>query len=352
VAAAKKKATAKKQSTAEKRAAAKAPQPSPRTLVGESSGTFTLPTQGPFSLEEAATFGFGHNTATAFDGVMRLAFCLDGPSGADGGKGSYQTHVGVEVRQDGEELHCTAYGCEDLERIAAQVARVLSVDHDGKEFLKVGRRDPVIASLQKAAPGLRPPLFYSPYEAAVWSIISARRPRRQGAQLRIRMGLAEGTTFALAGEDVPALPTPERLLSIDSFQGIPADRIERLHHVARAAIDGLLDVEHLNALDPDTAMQELQQLKGIGPFYSALVVIRACGLTDVLPTMEEMALALVGKLYDLPSPVTVEQFEELAETWKPFRTWAVVLIRAAAWRILPPDELPERERRERAKRRK
>ena len=85
-----------------------------RVLVTEPSGTFTLPTRGPFSLEEAATFGFGHNTATEFDGVMRMAFCLDGssPSG-----GHYGTHVGVEVRQDGEELHCTAYGSDDLDRI-------------------------------------------------------------------------------------------------------------------------------------------------------------------------------------------------------------------------------------------
>jgi DNA-3-methyladenine glycosylase II len=341
------KAAAKKQAPATKKASA---TPAPRTLVTEPSGTFTLPTQGPFSLEAAATFGFGHNTATEFDGVMRLAFCLDGEGGSGKDAGSYETHVGVEVRQDGETLHCTANGSDDLDRIATQVARVLSVDHDGNEFLKVGTRDPVIARLQEAAPGLRPPLFYSPYEAAVWSIISARRPRKQGAGLRIRMGLAEGTTFRLAGEDVPALPTPRRLLAMDAFPSVPEDRIERLHDVAQAAIDGRLDVAHLNALDPDAAMAELQELKGIGPFYSALVVIRACGLTDVLPSMEEMALALVGTLYDLPGPATKAQLEEIAEKWKPYRTWAVVLIRAASWRILPADQLPERERRDRAKR--
>src|SRR5437899_679177 len=191
---------------AKKQATAKRPEPAPRLLVTEPSGTFTLPTQGPFSLEAAATFGFGHNTDTEFDGVMRLAFCLDGPpaTGSDGA-GTYETHVGVEVRQDGEQLHCTAYGSDELDRIGAQVARVLSVDHDGNEFLAVGRRDPVIARLQQAAPGLRPPLFYSPYEAAVWSIISARRPRQQGALLRARLGLTEGTTFTLAGRNVPAL---------------------------------------------------------------------------------------------------------------------------------------------------
>lgn len=318
----------------------------PGEVLSTPSGTFVLPTRGPFSLRESALFGFGHVTTAEFDGVMRLAFCLEGPSA----NGRYGTQVGVEVRQDGEELRCTAYGSGDLTRVAAQVARVLSVDHDGAEFLEVGRRDPVIARLLQAAPGLRPPLFYSPYEAAAWAILSARRPRRQGAELRRRLGFAHGATFALAGEHVPALPTPKQLLALDSFGGIPPDRIARLHGVARAAEEGRLDVAHLTALDPEAAMAELQQLAGIGPFYSALVVIRACGLTDVLPTQEEQSLALMSTLYDMPPPIGAADLVALAERWRPFRTWAVILIRAAAWRILPADKLPERERRERARR--
>jgi hypothetical protein len=100
---------------AKKQATTKGTPVSPRALVTEPIGTFTLPTQGPFSLEAAATFGFGHTTETEFDGVMRLAFCLDGP-GPDGTAGSYETHVGVEVRQDGDELHCIAYGSDELDR--------------------------------------------------------------------------------------------------------------------------------------------------------------------------------------------------------------------------------------------
>jgi DNA-3-methyladenine glycosylase II len=318
--------------------------PPPTRLVDSPSGELTLPTNGPFSLEESATFGFGHQTTEAYDGVMRLAFNLDGHTGA----------AGVEVRQDGDTLHLVVYGDggpePDLDQVGRQVARVLSVDHDGDAFAEVGGRDPVIAKLLAAAPGLRPPLFYSPYEAAAWSIISARRPRRQGAQLRERLGRERSTTFLLAGTEVAALPAPAVLAGLDAFPGIPADRIPRLNAVGAAALDGRLDVDHLCALDPDEAMAELQELPGIGPFYSALVVIRSCGLTDVLPSMETMALDLVGTLYDLGSRPTVAQFEEMAEAWRPFRTWATVLIRAAAHRVLPPEALPERERKQRRSR--
>ncbi len=42
------------------------------------SGSFTITPRGPFSLAEAAMFGFGQRSGAAWDEVMRLAFCLDG----------------------------------------------------------------------------------------------------------------------------------------------------------------------------------------------------------------------------------------------------------------------------------
>src|SRR6266704_3072631 len=106
-----------------------------------------------------------------------------------------------------------------------------------------------------------------------------------------------------------------------------------------------LACDRLLALGPEAAAAELQQIKGIGPFYSSLIVIRATGFADVLPVAEPLALALTGRLYDLDGPVAADRFAELAEPWKPLRTWAVVLIRAAGPRLLgdePP--LPSAER--------
>jgi DNA-3-methyladenine glycosylase II len=87
--------------------------------------------------------------------------------------------------------------------------------------------DPVLARLRRAAPGFRPALFYSPYEAAVWSVISARRARSQGITLRSRLSQAYGASFELAGQQTLALPTPTQLLGVDSLQGLPMDRIPR-----------------------------------------------------------------------------------------------------------------------------
>lgn len=228
----------------------------------------SIPTRGLFSLEELALFGFGHRNERSFDGVMRMAFRVDR---------DLETAVGVEVRQRGDTLDLTVHGKADPDVVAAQVARIVSCDHEGEGFADLGRRDPVIAALQQAAPGLRPALFYSPYGAAVWSVISARRARPQGIRLRERLNEAHGESFELAGQTVAALAAPSALAAFDQLPGLPADRLPRLHAVAKAARHRDLDVDWLVALGPKAAAQAVQELPGIGSFYSQLIVGRACG---------------------------------------------------------------------------
>jgi DNA-3-methyladenine glycosylase II len=81
-------------------------------------------------------------------------------------------------------------------------------------------------------------------------------------------------------------------------------------------------------------MAGLQALAGIGPFYSSLIVVRGTGFADVLPVGETRVLDLAARLYGLDAPPSEADFRALAEPWKPLRTWAAVLIRAAAGRVL------------------
>jgi len=285
--------------------------------------TATIPLVGPYDLGEVALMGFGHRDESTFDGVMRLAFCTD----------ALDTQVGVEVRQDGDALALTVHGEGDLAAISAQVARVVSADHDGDAWVAVCASDPVLARLHAAAPGFRPSNFYSPYEAAVWAVLSARRARRQGITLRERLSREQGAVFHLAGRAEPAVPLPQQLLALDAFPGLPTDRIPRLHAIARAALDGLLDVPRLVSIDPTAAMLELQRLPGIGPFYSALIVIRACGSADALPVVEEHTRAAVQALYGGEHTLDDARIAAIAESWRPFRTWAAVALRAVGSRL-------------------
>ncbi|MEI2732059.1 MAG: hypothetical protein V9G08_08685 [Dermatophilaceae bacterium] len=149
---------------------------------------FTIVPRGPFSLKELAEFGFGSRHSRTFDGVMRMAFCVDG---------AFTRTVGVEVRQDGTGVHVRVRGSEERAASAhvvqRQVARILSLDHDASGFVEIGQRDAVIGRLQAVAPGLRPPQFVSPYEAAAWGVISARWSSRQGQGWWRRFSETHGT---------------------------------------------------------------------------------------------------------------------------------------------------------------
>jgi DNA-3-methyladenine glycosylase II len=286
------------------------------------SDSLTIEPRGPFSLAAAAGFAFGpsQGPAPAFDGAMRLAFPIDGGEG----------YAGVVARQPLEHgpVQCEVHGGGDLARVERQTARVLSLDHDGDAFLAVGERDRVIGELQGRHPGQRPVLFHSPYEAAAWSVISARRQPAQAAAVRRGLGVALGQTFELAGQQVVAFPQPERLLEAAELAGLGAEKSERLRAISRAALEGALDVASLHAMGPQDAWSALQNLPGIGPFYAGLIVLRAAGFADApMPMAEPRILAHVARFYGLPEPPTLEQFSELALAWRPFRTWTAVLLR-------------------------
>ncbi len=105
--------------------------------------------------------------------TMALAFVVD----------SFASQASVFLRQDNKaKIHGEIYGSAEPKVVKKQVARALSLDHSGAAWMQVGKRDRVIGQMQKDFPGLRPVLFYSPYEAAAWAVISHRRHRARTAR--------------------------------------------------------------------------------------------------------------------------------------------------------------------------
>jgi DNA-3-methyladenine glycosylase II len=295
---------------------------SPRPTT--SSHTARLAPVGPFSLEAAATFGFGptEGQPRRFDGAMRLAFPVDGGSG----------YAGAVLRQaaaDQEiavELQTTKTA--DPELALKQIARIISIDYDGNEFLGVSERDRVIGELQTRFPGHRPVLFHSPYEAAAWSIISARKPSATAARTRAAISERLGHSFTLAGQTVHAFPQPDALSDLTNFPGLDQTKARRLHTIADAGAE--LQANALKSRGPEDAFTYVQTLEGIGPFYASLIVLRATGFADApLEIPEPRTLNYAGELYD-DRQLSLERLTQLAENWRPFRTWSTVLIRIAA----------------------
>jgi DNA-3-methyladenine glycosylase II len=291
--------------------------------------TFDIVPRGPFSLEAARTFAGGFAASigggeTTASGIV-MAFPVEGWAGS----------AAADVRQeDGViRVRSATAGAPDDDALRLQVARCLSLDHDGTGWPDVGRRDPVIGRLQERHDFLRPVCFYSAYEAATSFVIGQRIARRQAARVKARLGEQLGDRIELDGSSNVAFPRPQRLLELTDAPGLNATKVERLHGLARAALDGRLDTERLRSIPTAQAVEELMTLPGVGGFTAEGTLLRGCGVVDEVPK-DPMNRDAIAELYGLES-LDDAAWREITDRWRPYRMWATVLLRVGWERDRP-----------------
>jgi DNA-3-methyladenine glycosylase II len=287
-----------------------------------STATFELESHGDYSLEESANFiGAWHQAPAeggASAGHLHLAFLADG---------DWQP-VGICLTQAGNgRIHAAVHGDAPVDVVKRQVARILSLDVDGRGWTSVGRRDPVVARLQRMFPGFRPVNWSNAYEAAAWCLISSRISMRQGEGVKDRMSRELGTGVDVHGHRLWVFPEPARLVQLKSFAGLFGRKVEYLNGLGHAALAGALDTERLRSLSREESLRELQELKGIGEFGSQLVQLRALSAVDELPTREPRLIGAIRDAYGLTHEPDQNELEKLAEKWRPYRMWVCVCLR-------------------------
>lgn len=211
----------------------------------------------------------------------------------------------------------------EVERAVTQARRVLSLDCDGAAFAAAAGRDPVLDGLRRASPGIRPILFGSPYEAACWAVVSQGLRTEQAVALYSRLVTRYGRVVPVGGRTAVVLAPPAELRAVSPTTRLSARKRDRLAVVAEAAEVGLLDAAALRAMEPGEAVDLVGQLPGIGPLSAELVVARGAGHPDVFPAHDRVLAAAMQELYGGP-------FVDVAERWRPYRSWASFVIRAAA----------------------
>lgn len=282
---------------------------------------FELRPVGPYSFAASVRFLEGFAPA-AYEGReaghLHMAFVTDGS----------EEVAGACVRDEGGALVGEVFGEADPEVVRGQVERILSLDVDGRGFPEVGERDPVVGRLRERYPGLRPVCFYSPYEAAAWALIGHRIRIRQAAKIKARMAKELGSYVEIHGEREHAFPGPSRLARLEGFPGLFGRKVEYLQHLGREAAAGRLDAAYLRSLPVGEALTELKKLPGIGDFSAELVLLRGAGEQDHLPTNEPRLGRAAARAYGLDEPPAAEELEEIAESWRPYRTWVTLHLRA------------------------
>jgi DNA-3-methyladenine glycosylase II len=283
-------------------------------MTVQASGGF-----GPFSLDAVRELqcGFLRGSRACPTGeAVRLAF----PSDRD------FSIVGATLELREGQIEGRAVGTADGEAVGRQVARVLAVDCDARPFAKLLERDPALREVAAQRPGFRPVVSYSPYVMGGWAILSQRIRMAQAAGLQIAIAEEAGDVIEIDGDRLASFPRPQSLLDMASFPGIPAEKWSRLQGLARAALDGALDLERLIGAPYEQSRERLMSLRGVGPWTADGILMRGCGLTDALPLSEPSLHSAVELAYGLPKTPDDATVAKIAEDWRPFRTWVSVLL--------------------------
>lgn len=276
---------------------------------------FTFQPKGPFELLFQNQYFNGWPTLESDPQTIVMAFPVEG----------WQSSAAVTLTQlaDGA-LRGSVYGTKESEQVEQQALAAMSLDEDATNWPKVGERDAFIGELQKTYHYMRPTLFHSPYEAAAAFVIGHRISIVQTRKIRAHMAQELGQAIEVEGQKYYAFPAPQKLLELTSFQSLNDLKIERLHAVAQAALDGWLTRKYLRALDEQAALDKLQTLPGIGAFFSQGILQRGVGHANGF-SHDDLTYYAIQQSHRMGKDADRATIEKVIEKWQPYRMWATVL---------------------------
>jgi len=124
--------------------------------------------------------------------------------------------------------------------------------------------------------------------------------------------------------------TPGRFLELDDATlkaiGFSRQKTAYGRHLARAILDGELDLRALRVKDDDTVRAELIGIKGIGRWSADIYLLMALRRPDVWPS-GDLALAVAAqRVKRLASRPTQDELDAMSGAWRPWRAVAARLL--------------------------
>lgn len=206
--------------------------------------------------------------------------------------------------------------------IAERVRRVFDLDADAVAIAGHLAGDALLGPVVKRHPGLRAPGAWDGFEVSVRAILGQQVSVAAATTLAGRLARNFGSPFAGDDRLDRVFPTARQLAAapIESLGVIPA-RAETIRTLARAVVSG--DVDLATTTAPAELTRVLQELKGIGPWTAQYIAMRALGDPDAFLSGDLVLRRMAGN-------ATARGLESLGERWRPWRTYAVMLLWQAA----------------------
>lgn len=122
---------------------------------------------------------------------------------------------------------------------------------------------------------------------------------------------------------------PAGFLTLDDADlrtiGFSGQKTRYARLLAEALLSGALDLEALGGLPDDEVRARLISLKGIGRWSADIYLLMALCRADIWPRSDLALVQAVARLKKLPAPPTPEEFDQIGEAWRPYRSAAARL---------------------------
>jgi len=198
----------------------------------------------------------------------------------------------------------------------ALVRRMLGADRDLTDFERAAARVAWLAPLVERMRGVKPPRYPALWDACVNAVVFQQVSLRAASTIMHRLICALGQPVMVAGLPMPLylFPTAEHIqCAADNAlrkTGLSAAKIATLRRVADALAAGTLRATTLERYPSPDAAAILRQIKGIGPWTAAVILLRGLGRLDVFPANDasvasNIALVAGSSTFDVPSVLTV-----------------------------------------------
>ncbi|MBN2549907.1 MAG: DNA-3-methyladenine glycosylase 2 family protein [Anaerolineales bacterium] len=124
--------------------------------------------------------------------------------------------------------------------------------------------------------------------------------------------------------------TPESFLQMDDLElksiGFSRQKTGYGRNLARAILQGELDLAALGWLDDSEVRSQLLKIKGIGPWTANIYLLMALLRPDIWPR-QDLALAVaVQRVKRLASRPSLDEMEALSQGWRPWRAVAARML--------------------------
>jgi len=215
--------------------------------------------------------------------------------------------------------------CHDLIGVVERARRIFDLSADSSCIAEhLGRSTP-LKPLVDALPGLRVPGAWDGFELAVRAILGQQVTVQGATTLAGRLVREFGTALANpSGSLTHLFPRPGDLAEADLGRiGLPRARAQAVRNLASAVAGGLAIDASLGAGGLEEAVATLTAIEGLGPWTAHYIAMRALAEPDAFP---ETDLGLRRALGDGDAPASASQVLALSEAWRPWRSYAAMLL--------------------------